>query len=51
MLELGCYNAVNGDGGGSSEMVEIKDGKAVIINKLESNYERPLGSVLIVYTK
>lgn len=46
MLSLGCMNAINADGGGSTTMVQ--DGK--IINKPE-NGERAVGSVLLVYPK
>jgi exopolysaccharide biosynthesis protein len=48
MLELGCINAVNLDGGGSSTMVVVKDGKPVVYNELAEGYQRPVGSVLIV---
>lgn len=51
MLELGCYNAVNGDGGGSATMVEVENGKAKVVNKPSNSggKERPIGSVLLVY--
>jgi lysozyme len=47
MLGLGCINAINADGGGSSEM--IVDGK--IVNQLADGAERKIGSALIVYGK
>jgi lysozyme len=47
MLSLGCVNAINADGGGSSEM--IVDGK--IVNKLADGTERKIGSALVVYKK
>jgi GH25 family lysozyme M1 (1,4-beta-N-acetylmuramidase) len=47
MLGLGCINAINADGGGSSEM--IVDGK--IVNKLAEGAERKIGSALVVYGK
>jgi GH25 family lysozyme M1 (1,4-beta-N-acetylmuramidase) len=47
MLSLGCVNAINADGGGSSEM--IVEGK--IVNKLADGTERKIGSALVVYTK
>lgn len=51
MKDLGCYNAVNVDGGGSSTMVYVDKGVAKVWNKLKDNYERPVGSVLLVYNK
>lgn len=51
MLELGCYNAVNLDGGGSSTMVKVENNKPRIMNKPSDVYERPVGSVFIVYEK
>lgn len=51
MLELGCVNAINADGGGSSEMViKTKDGLKVA-NKPSDGAERQIGSALIVFTK
>jgi N-acetylmuramoyl-L-alanine amidase len=47
MLSLGCVNAINADGGGSSEM--IVDGK--IVNTLADGSERKIGSALVVYGK
>jgi N-acetylmuramoyl-L-alanine amidase len=47
MLSLGCVNAINADGGGSSEM--IVDGK--IVNQLADGSERKIGSALVVYEK
>jgi len=44
MLELGCYNAVNLDGGGSSAMVY----KDKLINKPSDGSERKVGSVILV---
>lgn len=45
MLELGCVNSINLDGGDSSEM--IVDDK--IINKPSGGSERPIGAALVVY--
>lgn len=47
MLKLGCVIAANMDGGGSSEM--IINGSTV--NKLQSNYHRPIGTAFMVYGK
>jgi N-acetylmuramoyl-L-alanine amidase len=47
MLSLGCINAINADGGGSSEI--ILDGK--IVNQLADGAERKIGSALVVYEK
>ena len=44
MLELGCYNAVNLDGGGSSAMVY----KNKLTNKPSDGSERKVGSVILV---
>lgn len=49
MLDLDCFNAGNLDGGGSSTMVEVVDGKVVVVNKLKDGYERPVGSVMLVW--
>lgn len=51
MLELGCTNAVNLDGGGSSTMVVVKNGKPVVMNVPSGNTERLVGSVLLVHKK
>lgn len=47
MKELDCFNAVNLDGGGSSEM--IVDGK--IVNEPSDGVERFVGSAIVVYEK
>lgn len=47
MKELGCVNAINADGGGSSEM--IVNGK--VINEPSDGVERSIGSALIVFEK
>lgn len=47
MLSLGCVNAVNLDGGGSSEMI-IND---KIVNQPTDGKERAIGAALIVYRK
>lgn len=47
MLELGCYIAVNLDGGGSSEL--IVDG--AIKNKPSGGVERAIGTAFMVYAK
>ena len=49
MLSLGCINAVNLDGGGSSTMVVVRaGGTPIVYNELYEGYERPVGSVIIV---
>jgi len=49
MLELGAYNAINADGGGSSEMI-LKTSKGLsIMNKPSDGIERKIGSALIVF--
>lgn len=47
MLQLGCTQAVNLDGGGSSEM--IYNGK--IVNKPSDGSERYIGTAIMVYQK
>lgn len=47
MKELGCYNAVNLDGGGSSEMIVNNK----IVNKPSDGKERFIGSAVVVYKK
>lgn len=47
MKELGCINAINADGGGSSMM--IVDGK--LVNEPSDGKERAIGSALVVYEK
>lgn len=49
MYELGCYNAVNCDGGGSSVMIVTENGIPKIKNKPSDGSERAVGSVLLVY--
>lgn len=51
MLDLGCYNAVNVDGGGSSVMVVVENGKVKVVNKPSDGSERAVGSMLLVYAK
>lgn len=46
MAELGCYNAMNFDGGGSSLMAIKEDGEQVIANELSDNYKRPVTNSL-----
>lgn len=48
MLHLGCYNAVNFDGGGSTIMIENENGEIKVINRLQNGYERYGGSVMLV---
>lgn len=48
MLSLGCINAVNMDGGGSSIMAIVRNGKVIVFNSLENGYERAVGSMIIV---
>ncbi len=47
MHKLGCWNAVNLDGGGSSEMIVNNQ----IKNIPTDGYERKIGSAIIVYDK
>lgn len=51
MLELGCYNSSNFDGGGSSCMVLSENGQTRVVNKPSDGAERSVGSVLLVYKK
>lgn len=48
MLSMGCINAVNLDGGGSSVMAVVKSGNPVIVNKPSDDTERLIGSVILV---
>lgn len=49
MLELGCYNAANADGGDSSTMVLVEGGKTKVVNSPSGKSERRVGSTLLVY--
>lgn len=49
MLELGCYNSVSCDGGGSSCMVLAENGWTKVVNKPSDGTERLVGSVFLVY--
>lgn len=51
MLSLGCINAVNLDGGGSTTAVEVLNGKATVINNPSDKNERAIGSALLIYRK
>jgi exopolysaccharide biosynthesis protein len=53
MRELGAYQAVNLDGGGSSTMVVVENGKAVLKNRPGNpgGAERAVGSVILAYEK
>lgn len=51
MKELGCINAINADGGGSSEMVVKTVGGLKVVNNPSDGSERQIGSALIVFTK
>lgn len=51
MQSLGAYQAVNLDGGGSSTMVLVENGRPVVKNKLSGGAERSVGSVLLAYKK
>lgn len=43
MAELGCYNAMNLDGGGSSLMaLKADDGSHIVANSPSDNYKRPV---------
>jgi hypothetical protein len=50
MKELGAYQAVNLDGGGSTTMVLVENEKVVLKNK-PSGAERAVGSVVLAYAK
>jgi N-acetylmuramoyl-L-alanine amidase len=47
MLSLGCTQAINGDGGGSSTMIV----NASVVNQLSDGKERNIGSALVIYSK
>jgi exopolysaccharide biosynthesis protein len=53
MRELGAYQAVNLDGGGSSTMVVVENGKVVLKNRPGNpgGVERAVGSVILAYEK
>ena len=48
MLELGCINAVNLDGGGSSTMAITRSGKPILYNSPSGYSQRKVGSVILV---
>ena len=48
MLELGCVQAVNLDGGGSSTMVVVRNGKPILYNSPAYYSQRKVGSVILV---
>lgn len=50
-MELGAYQMVNFDGGGSTVGVEVVNGIAKVINKPSDGTERRVGSILIAYEK
>ena len=48
MLDLGCTDALNLDGGGSTEMA-LRDpgtGQLVVVNRPSDGHERPVANVL-----
>jgi len=49
MQTLGCYHAVNLDGGGSSSMSVFEKNAIVVKNRPSDKTERAVGSVLVVY--
>jgi hypothetical protein len=49
MEELGCYHAVNLDGGGSSAMAVVENERIVTKNRPSGKTERAVGSVFVVY--
>jgi len=52
MLSLGCTQAVNFDGGGSTELIFDNGGdRDVIVNKPSDGVERRIGSGLLVYRR
>lgn len=51
MLELGCINAVNADGGGSSELILRTQNGMEVINHPSDGNERSIGTALIVFSK
>lgn len=48
MLDLGCVNAVNLDGGGSSTMVITRGNKPILYNSPSGYSQRKVGSVILV---
>ena len=52
MLELGCINAVNLDGGGSSTMCVVENGTVRVKNyPSDKGVQRAIGSAVVVYKK
>jgi exopolysaccharide biosynthesis protein len=51
MKALGCVNAINADGGGSSEMMVRTDKGMTIVNEVSDGRERSIGSALIIFEK
>lgn len=52
MLELGCINAVNLDGGGSSTMCVVENGTVRVKNyPSDKGVQRAVGSAVVVYKK
>lgn len=51
MLQLGCHYAINADGGGSSQMMVMIDGKMQTVNKPSDGRERNIGTALIAFGK
>ncbi len=49
MLSLGCVDAINLDGGGSSAMVLFENGKANLVNSPSDKAERSVPNALAVY--
>lgn len=51
MFDLGCINAINADGGGSTQMM-LRDNKGMkIVNSPSDGGERSVGTALIVFSK
>ncbi len=51
LLRLGAWNAVNLDGGGSTAMVKLENGSAVLMNRPSEGEQRVNGNHLGLYTK
>ena len=49
MHMLNCWNAVNLDGGGSTEMILVNNDKINIVNNPSDKSERKIGTAILVY--
>ncbi len=50
MVEIGCYNAMNFDGGGSSLLAIKEDGEQKVANTLSGGYKRPVTNSLGIFS-